>query len=165
MLPELNYIQVLRGAQFPFFILTSDEVRYEDGLLLYNEKVLDDRNQPGKTLGQRRLQTPHRLFPLKKCVRGFVELIDSNKRHFIDNKGFSFTYIKTKLVDVKSYEIIRKISKGTFTVIVCKDINFFFAIPAFPRSSEWAQIIELDNLPWKLYSTSDDYIEKHKRKI
>ena len=165
MLPELNFLQVLRRTKFPFFVLDSDEIRYEDGLVLLNEKVVDDRNQKGSTLGQRRLQTPHTLYPLKKCIPGFVELIDCKKRHFIDNRGAYFSYNKTKIVFVKSYRITKKISKGTFTVIFCQDVNFFFATPRYPHSSEWAQIIELDGLPWKLYSTSDNYMEKYKRKI
>ena len=165
MLPELNYIQVLRRAQFPFFILNSDELRFEDGLVFLNDKVVDDRNQTGSTLGQRRLQTPHKLYPIKKCVMEFVELIDSKKRHFIDNKGYYFTYNKTKIVSIKSYKIVKHISKGTFTTVFCQNINFFFAVPRFSRSSEWAQVIELDGLPWKLYSLSENYVEKYKRKI
>jgi len=165
MLPELDYKQVLRRAKFPFFILDSDEIRFEDGLILLNEKVVDDRNQKGSTLGQRRLQTPHTLYPIKKCITGFVELIDCKKRHFIDDRGACFTYIKTTLVNVKSYRILKKISRGHYTVIFCQGINYLFVTPRFPHSSEWAQIIELDGLPWKLYSTSEGYIEKRKRKI
>jgi hypothetical protein len=165
MLPELNYIQILRRTEFPFFVLSSKELRFEDGLVLLNEKVVDDRNQPGKTLGQRRLHSPHKLFPIRKCVKNFIELLDSKDKSFIDSRGNTFTYIKTKTVTVRSYEILKKISKETFTVIVCKNVNSFFAVPRFPRSAEWAQIIELDTLPWKLYSTSDDYIAVRKRMV
>lgn len=165
MLPELDYIKVLRRTQFPFFILNSNDVYYRDGLVTINEKVVDDRNQKGATLGARRLLTPHKKYLLKKCVLGFTELMDCKATHFIDNRGFYFTYVKTKLVSVVSYKITRKRFYDTYSTVFCKGINNFFVLPSLPRSSEWAQIIQLDGLPWRLYSTSEGYIEKYRRKI
>lgn len=165
MLPELDYIKVLRRTQFPFYEISTDEVRYEDGLVFINEKVLDDRNQKGDTLGQRRLLSPHKLWPIRKRIANFVELIDCKHRHFIDNRGFYFTYNKTKLVNVVSHRILKIISRGNYSQLFCKDINFFFAVPSVSRAAEWAQVIHIDNLPWKLYSTSENRIKEHRRKI
>jgi len=165
MLPELDYIKILRRATFPFFVLGSSDVRYHDGLVTINEKVVDDRNQKGATLGQRRLLTPHKLYLIRKCVMEFPELIDSRCTRFIDKNGFYFSYVKTKIVNIVSYKIIHKTSHDIYSTVFCEGVNSLFALPRYPHSAEWAQIIQLDGLPWKLYSTSDSYIEKYKRKI
>lgn len=165
MLPELDYKAVLRRAKFPFFLLPSDELRYEDGLVFLNSLVVDDRNQTGETLGQRRLLTPHELQPLKKCVNDIPGIIDCRHRHFIDNKGFYFTYIKTKFVDVISHKIKLKTSHGSYARIFCSGINFFFVTPVYPLTAEWAQIIYIDKLPWRLYNTSENFVESYKRKL
>jgi hypothetical protein len=165
MLPELDYLKVLRRTKFPFFILPSNEIRYEDGLVFLNTLVLDDRNQEGNTLGKRRLKTPHKLYKLKSRVANFKELIDCRKSHFIDNRGFYFTYVKTKFAVVKSQKIVKKTSYGSHTTIFCKNVNYFFVLPSFPRTAEWAQILYLDDLPWMIYSTSDSFVDQYKRKI
>jgi hypothetical protein len=54
MLPELNYKQVLRNIKFPVYTISSEEVRYEDGLLFIAGKIVDDRNESGDTIGKRR---------------------------------------------------------------------------------------------------------------
>ena len=54
---------------FPVFLLDSENWEEYDGILFLDNKVLDDRNQEGKTLGARRMQTPHKnLQELKYMV-------------------------------------------------------------------------------------------------
>ena len=43
---------------FPAFPLPSSNWEEQDGLLYLENKLLDDKNMKGKTLGRRRLQTP-----------------------------------------------------------------------------------------------------------
>jgi len=51
MAPSLQYKQVLKYVEFPVFILPDVDSMYErDGLLLFNERVVDDRNQDYKTI-------------------------------------------------------------------------------------------------------------------
>lgn len=165
MLPELDYQRILRSAEFPIFALNTDEIYFHDGLVTANEKVIDDRNQKGETLGQRRLQTPHPLYRINKLITDFTQMLDCKSTHFIDNKGFYFSYIKTQWVKVVSYKISSKVTHGSYSTISCKDINFIFAVPRFPRNAEWAQVIQLDELPWKLCSTSESYVKEKRRMI
>ena len=43
---------------FPVFTIHTDDVVLSDGLLWIENKVLDDTNMKGETLGMRRLQSP-----------------------------------------------------------------------------------------------------------
>ena len=52
--------------KFPIWVLNSDNIWEQDGIIFIHEKALDDTNQKGDTIGQRRLQTPLKnLFNLK----------------------------------------------------------------------------------------------------
>ena len=75
---------------FPAFPLPSSNWEEQDGLLYLDNKLLDDKNMKGKTLGRRRLQTPFKdLIPLKASVTDTIGLIKHGNSAFIDK-----TYIK-----------------------------------------------------------------------
>lgn len=162
---ELDYKQICRKVLFPVYQIGHDNIYYEDGLLMKNGKVIDDRNQPGDTIGKRRLSTPHKLARLNLAVFDFVSLMDARGLEFIDNKGFCFKYIKTKICNVKSFKISKKISRDTYTIIILKGVNSPFSISYYPWGKEWAQVLMLDNLPWKLVSLSENKLETYRRKI
>lgn len=164
-MPEFDYLQICRRIRFPIYILSSDNVYFEDGLLFLNGKVVDDTNQSGNSLGARRLQTSHRTANIGKAILNFIGLINCKATKFIDSKGFCFSYVKTKLCNVESRKIIRKISKGTHTVILAKGINCTFSMDYYPHAEEWAQILMLNELPWKLLSVSEKEAAIFKRKI
>ena len=165
MLPVLNYKQILRNITFPVYVISSDETNYEDGLLFIGGRIVDDRNQSGDTIGKRRLTSPHPMAKLGKICFTFIEMLDSKSTKFIDTKGRAFEYRKTKMVPVVSYPIKKKISRETYTQLFLKGVNCVYNVPRYPASEEWAQIFVYDNLPWKLYSLSDNKVETFKRKI
>jgi hypothetical protein len=165
MLPVLNYKQVLRNIVFPVYVISSEETSYEDGLLFIGGKIVDDRNQSGDTIGKRRLVSPHPLGKLGKICFTFIEMLDSKSTKFIDTCGRAFEYKKTKMLPVVSYRINKKISRETFTQLFLKGVNCVYTVPRYPTSEEWAQIFVYDNLPWKLYSLSDNKVETFRRKI
>ena len=162
---ELDYKKICRKVSFPVYPVSHDNIYYEDGILFKNGKVLDDRNQPGETLGVRRLQTPHKVARLTTAVLDFTALLDCKSLEFIDSKGFCFRYKKTKLCRIESFKINKKISKGTHTILMLKGINSPFSINYFPFGKEWAQVLMLDKLPWKLLGVSEDKLSTYKRKI
>lgn len=165
MLPELNYKQVLRNIKFPVYTITSEEVRYEDGLLFISGKVVDDRNQSGDTIGKRRLTTEHRVGSLGKICFTYIEMLDSKSTKFIDSKGRAFIYKKTKMLPIVSYRINKKFAKDTHTVLFLKGVNCPYIVPRYPHVEDWAQILVYDNLPWRLYSLSEQKVETFRRKI
>ena len=58
---------LLNDVKLSIFVL-HDECEEQDGLLWCDGMVVDDRNQDGDTLGKRRLQSPHQLYPLKRMI-------------------------------------------------------------------------------------------------
>jgi len=165
MLPVLNYKQVLRNIAFPVYILASEEVSYEDGLLFLNGKIIDDKNQAGDTIGKRRLTTPHKVGSLGKTCFDYIEMLDSKSTKFIDSNGRAFIYEKTKLLPVVSFRITKKLARDTYTVLFLKGVNCPYVLPRYPRTEQWGQVLMYDNLPWKLYSLSEEKVETFRRKI
>ena len=101
--------RTLDKVNFPVFILPSSNWDTPDGLLYLDGELVDDRNMSGTTLGQRRLQTPHKgLLPLKKSVNNVIGIIKQPSFCFIDSTGMPFIYQKTKMLPLR-YRKIRKI--------------------------------------------------------
>jgi len=46
------------NIKFPIWVINSDNVWEQDGIVFLDNTVLDDLNQKGDTIGKRRLQTP-----------------------------------------------------------------------------------------------------------
>lgn len=162
---ELNYLKICRSIEFPVFPISNEDVYMEDGLLFSNGLVLDDKNQPGNTLGKRRLTTPHEKAKIGKAVIDFIDLVNCKESTFIDNAGVCFYYEKTKFCDIVSYKISKKISMDTHTVIFLKGVNSPYSINYYPYGKDWAQVLLVGRLPWKLFSLSENKLETFKRKI
>ena len=65
----------IKKVSFPIFILPSENWYEKDGLLYIDNRLIDDRNMPGDTLGKRRIQTPFRnLLPLRKSLGTHIGL-------------------------------------------------------------------------------------------
>ena len=96
----------LEDITWPVYVLHSDEVEERDGLLFCDTQIVDDKNMKGKTLGLRRLQSPHKnLYPLKFMLNDFRALIMHRGENYIDSAGKYFRYLKTRTGTIKSYEI------------------------------------------------------------
>lgn len=165
MLPELNYKQILRNVKFPVYIISSEEIRYEDGLLFLNGRVVDDRNQKGDTIGKRRLTTEHKVAALGKICFTFIEMLDSKANKFIDSSGRAFFYRKSKGVPIVSHHIKKKLAKDTYSVLYLRGVISPYVVPRYPHSENWAQVLMYDNLPWRLYSLSENKVDTFRRKI
>ena len=87
--------RTLDKVNFPVFILPSSNWQATDGLLYLDGELVDDRNMSGTTLGQRRLQTPHKgLLPLKKSVNNLTGIVKQPTLCFIDSNGtVSYTHL------------------------------------------------------------------------
>ena len=152
---------------FPAFPLPSSNWEEQDGLLFLENKLLDDKNMKGKTLGMRRLQTPFKeLFPLKAAVTDFTGLIKHTKNIFIDNYGMAFLYEKTHSSALKYYKIRKVERKNSASVVWLKGINFPFKIPRPPHAdTSWAGVLHLRGIPWILYEYSEFQKSDTRRKV
>ena len=84
--------------KFPIFTIHTDDVVSADGLLWIENKVLDDTNMKGKTLGIRRLQSPMKsIYPLKYMIEDIPSLLIHRGKQYIDSAGHYFVKEKTSL--------------------------------------------------------------------
>lgn len=152
-------------VSFPVFYLPNSKWREEDGILFLDEKVLDDRNMAGETLGIRRMQTPLKnLVPIKRSYDDLREIIKSKHNIFIDCKGIPFIYIKTDFVKLKYLHIKRLFKKTTHCVIWVKDGRFVTKRPPDP-TIKYVGVLHLEGRPWLLYNYSVTRGKDSRRKV
>jgi len=161
----VNYNNLTK-IKFPVYKLPNSNWELVDGLLFLDNKVLDDKNQPGKTLGIRRAQTSFDLFPLKHSIPSLAGILKQNDKTFIDTEGTPFIYQKTRNSSLKYYKIRKIEQKGVASVLWLKDINSPFTIPRPPpMEMTWAGVLHVESWPWILYNYSETYQKPTRRKI
>jgi hypothetical protein len=157
----------INKVKFPVYILPSGNWERQDGLLFLDEKIVDDRNMSGDTLGIRRVQTPHRnLHPLKHQADNFRGMIKSKEKHFIDTNGIPFIYEKSEFCKLKYYKIKDVVQKESFSLLKLYGVKQPFVIPRPPASKmRYAGVLHYGTLPWVLYEYSEDRREDTRRKV
>ena len=158
----------LSKVNFPVYILPSQEIDKQDGLVYVDGHVVDDRNMPGNTLGIRRLQSPFRdLLPLRKSINSFNGIVKNRGNTcYIDSKGSIFVYEKTRMCNLKYHKIQKVERKDTGSLIWVKEVHFPFDIPRPPSGEmEWVGILYYQGLPWRLYEFSETKLKDSKKKI
>lgn len=151
--------------KFPVYVLHSDEIEERDGLLFCDTQIVDDKNMSGSTLGQRRLQTPHKnLYNLKYMIEDFSDLIKHRGKFFIDTKGKFFRYTKSKKADIKYKKIIRVEKKDIITLIWVESIPFPFEEKR-PQIASYVGIAYIDGTPSFIYEYTNAKKKDTWRKI
>jgi hypothetical protein len=152
---------------FPIFPIPSDEITWEDGLVRIEEKVVDDLNMIGNTVGLRRLQTPHKLYKLGKCCESVMDFFHiKGAKAYIDNFGFVFTYERTKYTYVRYKKILKVTQRDLFSIIKAEHINYGVKVPRPPGvGKEWIGILYLSGYPWVPYEYSETCQKPKLRKI
>lgn len=170
----------LREINFPVFKLTNKKPETEAGVVFYSNtyldvdsnvktthvKIIDDLNQPAKTLGLRRLALKANdvdLYPLKIAVYylgDFIKLAKPNQ-WFVDYTGRCFTYKKTsraKLRFLKIEQVVRD-TKTTGSVIEIEGYpERFKTLFVIPENHRYAGVLSFSGVS-VLYGT---YEQKHK---
>ena len=143
----------LEIIKFPVYKLFSDNIRTIDGLVFIEDKLLDDTNMPGRTLGMRRLQTPqNNVHPLKKGVMDAVTMLKSNHNLFIDSSGMIFIYEKTLYQPLKHYKIKRVELKEVASLVWFFELSYPFKVPRPPpHGAYYARILFFKGTPWVIY--------------
>lgn len=157
----------INKVRFPIYVLPTGNWDRRDGLLFLDDKIVDDKNMSGDTLGMRRLQTPHKnLFSLKNQIDNFRGMVKSREKHFIDTNGIPFIYEKTEFCKLKYYRIKRVIQKDTSSLLKLDGVKSAFVIPRPPAEEmRYAGILHYGELPWVLYEYSEDRREDTRRKV
>lgn len=166
-----NYMEItykdLNKINFPIFPINTQDLFEQDGLVYLQGNILDDRNQIGKTIGARRLQTPHE--PLQRLRRSYFNirgLLTSGKTDFIDSKGYIFIYRKSKMTKVIYHKISKVQRKESFTLVKLS----YYAHPIKlnrppPVGKPWVGMLYLNKHPWLPYEYSENYCAPKRRKI
>ena len=154
---------------YPVFPLVNNNWTIADKLVTIDGLILDDKNMSGKTLGQRRLQTPYKsLFPIKKAIESYIGVIKQpNHQSYIDNKGILFSYEKTKYIPLVYVKIERVERKKTASLVYLKGYskNSFEVLRPPSQHIVYAGVLFLGEDPWMLYDYSIDLLKTTRRKI
>jgi len=151
---------------FPIFPLPSADIYSEDGLVRLREtdRVVDDLNQLGNTLGLRRLSSPHELQRIPRYCGDSIDFYHTRAKAYIDNYGFIFVYERTVFTKVIFSEILQVIDKGTFTILKVKGVSFPVRVDRLTKF-KWVGMLQLLGHPWIPYEYSTGYCKPLKRKI
>ena len=163
----LTYRQI-DEIKFPCFRLPHDDWRRQDGLLMLDNKILDDTNIQRETLGARRAATPlqDRLYRLDYTIWDFPTLLKTNRNTFIDYRGLPFIYEKTKYCPLRYHKIKEVIKKGYGSFLVLDNCDKYFHIPRPPEPSIiFAGVLHFMGMPWRLYNYSEIRNKDTRRKI
>jgi len=161
----ITYKDVPR-VTFPVFKLPSSNWYREDGLLFVDDKIVDDCNMHGATIGIRRMQSHMDLMPLKKSIDTHLGMIKQKENTYIDTAGNPFIYEKTEFAQLRYLRIKRIDYKTKACLLWLYDCSFPFTIPRPPETGyTWAGILHIKNYPWLLYEYSKEKIKDTRRKI
>jgi len=138
-----------------------------DGLTYVGGNIIDDKNISAKTLGARRLLSPHNLHKLLKHRGDIIELIKDKTgtgSWYIDNLGSTFSYKRTSLQKLVCHKIDDVIYRDFYSLIILDGINFPIVVNRPPVGS-FAQILYYRDLPWKLYNIMYEWEKPTRKKV
>lgn len=143
----------IKSILYPVFPIRSRDWYTQDGVLFLEDKVLDDRNMPGNTLGIRRIQCGRTdLVRLKRAYTDLFSMLKSGKSTFIDSNGIPFIYKKTITSPLKYHRINKLEYKDDHSILWLDGINHPMSIPRPPYGdARYARVLYYKGFPWVLY--------------
>ena len=158
----------LREVKFPVYKMPPHDYEIKDGIVwAWDGKIIDDTNQEGKTLGMRRLQTPHPVKPIRCSYNNIAAFLrQSRNEPHIDSSGFIFKYRKEQNERLISHKIKSIKLRETHCVVTLWGVNFPIKLKEPPSvGAVYANVLYLGDYPWVIYSYSDEPIEATHRKV
>jgi hypothetical protein len=157
----------LEDVRFPVYVVHTDEVVTQDGILWCADAVVDDKNISGDSIGQRRLKTPLKnLYDLKYQINTFGDMIKHRGKFYVDSNGKFFIYEKSKKAKLKYHKIDKIQSKDIITLLWIASIPFPFEIARPPQTTDrYAGVLYIDNKPSFIYEITDTKKKDTWRKI
>lgn len=157
----------LSDIRFPIYVVHTEEVVTRDGILWCNGQVVDDKNVAGASIGERRLQTPHKnLYDLKYKLDDFAAMTKHRGRFYIDSNGKFFIYEKSKTAKLEYHRINKVEKKDLATLLWIKTIPFPFEMPRPPANTHfYAGVLYINSQPSFLYETCETFKKATWRKV
>lgn len=119
----------LKNIKFPVYPLPKHIVPHKEGgiiSVLNSNKIIDDKNISGDSLGTRRLQIDKKLlYPLSRAILNISNFLLYTKIYslFIDSSGKLFKYEKRANVPLIYKKIINKIPYSSGTILIIEGIH------------------------------------------
>lgn len=150
--------QHFHNLKFPLFVLPSDDWWEQDRVLFLGNRVIDEKNMPGETLGVRRLQSHRKdLLPLTKAITSLPDLIQCKTKFFIDSEGNPFIYNKTYNSRLKTHRIKRIERKEIASLLWIEGVPSPFTIAHPPAGHPpFVRMLQYEGAPWIVY----DYVRR-----
>jgi len=157
----------LSDVEFPVYVIHTDEVQKLDGILWCEGAVVDDTNVSGYTIGQRRLNTPHKnLYELRHMIDNFVDLSRHRRKFFVDSNGKFFRYEKSTTANLYYRRITKVIEKDIMTLIYVENVPFPFELKRPPEPTQkYAGVLYIKDIPSYLYELSETKKKDTWRKV
>ena len=159
--------KTVNKIRFPVYTIESGNWSKSDGILFLDEKILDDKNMPGDTLGIRRAQTPYKnLYRLNKQIDDLRGILKSHCKHFIDSNGIPFIYEKTQFCKLKYYRIRNVVRRDSCSLLYLYGVKSPFVIPRPPpEDMMYAGLLHFHGLPWILYEYAVESKKETRKKV
>jgi hypothetical protein len=158
----------LQEIYYPVFKLPIVPFKDDDGKVYINDKLIDDTTLPFELLGVRRLHMDN-LFKLKNAIYYLKDIIKITKGEtwFIDSKGRTFKYAKSRIVDLVFKKITKVIPIPTGGALIEVDNNFnrFKVVFAPSPNEKYAGLLIFSPKVYVLYGLYDKQYKNTRRKI
>tara|TARA_B100000963_G_C22604253_1_gene661676 strand:+ start:838 stop:1317 length:480 start_codon:yes stop_codon:yes gene_type:complete len=157
----------LNEVRFPIYVVHTDEVVIQDGILWCADAVVDDKNVSGDSIGQRRLKTPLKnLYDLKYQINTFGDMTKHRGKFYVDSNGKFFTFFISKKAILKYHAIDKIQSKDVMTLVWISGIPFPFEVARPPQNTDkYAGVLYINNKPSFIYEITDTKKKDTWRKI
>lgn len=107
----------------------------------------------------------YKVYPLRKAIWSFKDLLASKQLHFIDYRGKIYNYTKSVFHPLVYRKILSRKYTNTTTIFKVKGIPSFFEISGkLNLQAEYAGIISIDR-GYLLYEVTKDKLKDTKKKI
>lgn len=125
----------LTDIKFPIYAITSSYLKiWEEFGVLYirttKDKVLDNKNIQGSTLGSRRAKiSEDSLYKLRGTIFSVPQLLNSKYKTYIDTNGLVFKYNKHSFVPLVYHKVKKVIKKEDGCIVSFKDTTYMAKMP------------------------------------
>ncbi len=107
----------------------------------------------------------YKVYPLRKAIWNFKDLLSSGQLHFIDYEGKIYNYTKSVFHPLVYRKILSKKYTNTTTIFKVKGINSFFEVAGkLNLEAMYAGIINIDR-GYLLYEVTKDKLKDTRKKI
>lgn len=149
---EIDIMDV-KNINFPVYPLPNLDIMWEDGkVFIFGNRLVDDYNLPGDTIGKRRLLIEDKKYNIKTAYEDYGDMLEGRDKYFVDNLGIYFNYKRTKRCKVVPHKIKEVILCDGYSRLKLASIPFDVVIKRPPPDGfTWVGMLYVKKVPWIPY--------------